>query len=90
MLLRHKYGRHLDAALSAFAGCSLAAFLAKWAIMTALSDLKALSRKVASISEHLAEISVRLEKLGEHDSVLKEHTIKIAQIECETKSKRVM
>ena len=72
---------HLDALLSAVGGCAMAGFIAKYAITKALRDLDDLFKKVTGLGESLAVISVRLEKLVEHDNTLKEHAKKLAYFE---------
>ncbi len=78
----------IDAALSAVGGAGLTAAIAKWAIARALSDLQKLNESievtkeaVSKIRENLAAITVRLEKIGDHDRTLADHATKIAYMQ---------
>lgn len=71
----------IDILVASLSGCALAVAVARYAIMRALHELEDLSQKVMNISEMLAGISVRLEMLTEHDTVIKEHAKKIAFFE---------
>lgn len=72
---------HADVLISAISGGALTALLAKYVITKALGDLGQLSDKVIHINQSLAGVSVRLEKLSEHDTTIKEHAKRIAYIE---------
>lgn len=72
---------HADAFISAFVGCGVAVALAKFAITKALADLDELMKKVNRLAEVLAATAVRLEKIAEHDLILKDHAKKIAFFE---------
>lgn len=67
--------------IAGLAGTGLAGILAKWAITRALKDLENVCNKVTEIYQQLAVISVKLEKLIDHEKLLKEHSKKIAHLE---------
>lgn len=71
----------IDILVASLSGCALAVAVARYAILKALHDLEELSHKIINISEMLAGVSVRLEMLNEHDTVIKEHAKKIAFFE---------
>lgn len=72
---------HADMLVSALSGSAIAAVLAKYLISKALGDLDSLAVKVIHISQILTAISVRLEKLEDHDATIKDHAKRIAHIE---------
>jgi hypothetical protein len=72
---------HVDMFVSAISGSAIAAVLARYLISKALGDLDTLGVKVIHISQILTAISVRLEKLEEHDANIKDHAKRIAHIE---------
>lgn len=72
---------HTDVLVSAISGGGLAALLAKYVITKAIGDLKQVSEKVIHINQSLAEVSVRLEAIADHDTAIKEHAKRIAYIE---------
>ncbi len=63
---------HLDQLFSALGGCGVAAMVGKYAVARALGDLDRVVAQVGEISKTLAAILVRLERINEHDSSLKE------------------
>lgn len=67
--------------VSAFVGCGIATFFAKYVLMKALHDLEILHNKVNDVALQLAAISVRLERISEYDILLREHATKIASLE---------
>lgn len=71
----------MDTFIAAFSGMSLSALLARWGIHRALSEFERMIEKIQHINEVLAAILVKLEKLAEHDTLLKEHSQKIAYFE---------
>lgn len=83
---------NIEAFVSALGGCGMATACASYTIGRALADVRRLGDKVQTISESLSAISVRLEKIVEHDTTLKEHAKKIAYFEGEgvTRAQRVV
>lgn len=73
--------KHIETIASVLAGCSVAAILAKMMIAKALTDLDKLSDKVSDISKELSAVTVRLERVADHDEILQEHTMKLAYYE---------
>ena len=72
---------HFDAIVSALGGCGATALVAKYFITKALADLSKLQEKIEVIDKSLAMISVRLEKLSEHEATILDHTKQIAFLE---------
>ncbi len=69
-----------DLILGAAGGGGVVAAVAKWAIEKALADLGKLTSATNELQTKIAEISVRLEKLAEHDTVLKDLTAKVYEM----------
>lgn len=72
---------HIEALVSALFGCSISVFIAKRAIAKALEDLEKMTVKIAEITTSLAVISVRIEKITEHELTIQHHTKKLAYLE---------
>ncbi len=72
---------HADVLISAISGGALTALLAKYVISKTLADLNQIAEKVIHINQSLATMAVRLEKLEDHETSIKEHASRIARIE---------
>lgn len=67
--------------LSAAGGASFVAAVAKWAVGRALGDLDKLRLAVAELQTTLAAVAVRLEAIAQHDTILQDHSKKLAFFE---------
>lgn len=70
---------HSDALISAISASGIVVALAKYVITKALRDLERLSQQVIKIDKDLTAVSVRLEKLNEHEQTLKELNEKLGE-----------
>jgi hypothetical protein len=84
---------HIDIVIAFILGCSFCFHIIKklitYAVMRALKGLERIYDKVQDIEKKLAVMSVNLDKVSEHEHILKIHSKKIAYLEgINDKSKR--
>lgn len=65
-------GLHVEPLIAALGGSGLTLLLARYVLSRALAELQRLADKVSELSLALAGVVVRLEKLAEHETLLRE------------------